>query len=399
MDPLDLGPQDPRAAMLRGQPPPLSRAQLIAQQQRELEAAQREQQAAYQPIDRAPMEEAYRKRAQSGGTQLLTALAAQQAGKDFAPFEAHYLKQAAAARAPMEMAGGTMTEQGFIEDPMHKQNLNIKRIDARAANLERALQGNITAEEGERLRRDLAKERQDFQTVQNQLQRDNMRVLKGMTAGGSDGQERATFEGYTPAGVRVVTDRQGRTYTMEGGKQTPYEGVITPKAGYEKQVVEASDLLGQSARAGALAARVKSLPELTGLQSTVLGVTPSFAQSKVGGLMGMDESALQTRSAVLREAAQEINALYGAALSAGESKRAEGFMPNANDDPATMYRKLIEAQRWASDKARQISPAASSAAAQRTGLPADASLTVVRTGTRNGKKVQQMSDGSIRDAQ
>ena len=44
-------------------------------------------------------------------------------------------------------------------------------------------------------------------------------------------------------------------------------------------------------------------------------------------------------------------------------------MPNANDDPATMHRKLTEAQRWASDKAQQISPAAANAAGQRTGLP------------------------------
>jgi hypothetical protein len=168
-----------RAALLRGQQMaqqpmfgqgqpmpaqmPANRAQMMQRQQQELAQASQAQEQAYQPIDRAPMEQAYQQRAQSGGMHLLTALAAQQAGPSFEPIQAHFLKQATAAQAPMKMAGGTMTEQGFIEDPSYRQDLGIKRADAKVANLERALQGNITADEGERLKKDLQKAQQEFQ--------------------------------------------------------------------------------------------------------------------------------------------------------------------------------------------------------------------------------------------
>ena len=231
---------------------------MIQRQQQELARAQQAQEAAYQPIDRAPMEQAYQKRAQSGGTQLLAALAAQQAGAGFEPFQAHYLKQAAAARAPMQMDGGTMTEQGFIEDPNYTRNLNIKRADAKAANLERALQGNITAEEGERLKKELQATQQEFVASQNALQRDNMRVLKSMSAGGAgdDGLSKATIEGYTPEGKRVVTDKQGIPYVVDivNGRptQTVYNGQIIPKATQEKNVATATEHLASAEGASAL---------------------------------------------------------------------------------------------------------------------------------------------------
>jgi hypothetical protein len=170
-----------QAALLRGQMPG-NRAQMIQRQQQELAQAQQAQEAAYQPIDRAPMEQAYQQRAQSGGTQLLAALAAQQAGAGFEPFQAHYLKQAAASRAPMQMDGGTMTEQGFIEDPNHARNLNIRRADAKAANLERALQGSITAEEGERLKKELQKTQQDFQREMQKSQQAQSSMLAGQAS-------------------------------------------------------------------------------------------------------------------------------------------------------------------------------------------------------------------------
>ena len=70
--------------------------------------------------DRAPIEQAYQTRARGGGDKTILALAAGEAGREMQPFQAQFLKQAAEARSPMKMAGGTMTETGFIEDPTYK---------------------------------------------------------------------------------------------------------------------------------------------------------------------------------------------------------------------------------------------------------------------------------------
>jgi len=114
-------------------------------------AALQEQSDAYKPPDRKGMEEMYQKHAASGDDQMLLAMAAQQAGEGFKPMQAQFLKQAAAAREPMKMAGGTMTPQGFIEDPGYQTELAARRSDAKVKSIEAALQQNLTAQERRRL--------------------------------------------------------------------------------------------------------------------------------------------------------------------------------------------------------------------------------------------------------
>jgi len=151
-------------------------------------AALDEQAASYKPLDRGPMEAAFQKR-QEGGTQAtLLALAAQQAGEGFAPTQAHFLKQAAAAKEPMKMTGGTMTAEGFVEDPAYNLEQQAKRSDAKVKAIEAALAQNLTAQERRRL-----------QIVQSQDKQRHDQILLALgqaRAGqGSEGREARIQQG------------------------------------------------------------------------------------------------------------------------------------------------------------------------------------------------------------
>jgi hypothetical protein len=115
------------------------------------EQAFADQQRLLAPPDRRGMEEMYRKQSAGGMNKLMLALAAQQAGPSFEPFQAQALKQYGESQAPMKMTGGTMTDQGFIEDPAHAQELQLKQIEARITALDQARKGNLTMQENRRL--------------------------------------------------------------------------------------------------------------------------------------------------------------------------------------------------------------------------------------------------------
>jgi hypothetical protein len=142
-------PNTPDISDLNAQNDPLLR-QEAALRQRQQDAFA-EQARLSVPGDRTAMEEAYGKQAEGGNRKLLLALAAQQAGKGFEPFQEHALKQAAAATAPMKMTGGTMTPEGFIADPGHAEEMNLKRADANLKAIDAALQQNLTQQERRRL--------------------------------------------------------------------------------------------------------------------------------------------------------------------------------------------------------------------------------------------------------
>ena len=67
--------------------------------------------------DMTAMNEYARQRGRQGSFAMLNSLLANSAGENFAPQEASYLKQAMAARDPLEVSGGMLTNKGFVEDP------------------------------------------------------------------------------------------------------------------------------------------------------------------------------------------------------------------------------------------------------------------------------------------
>jgi hypothetical protein len=185
-------------------------------------AALQEQSDAYKQPDRKAMTEAYGKRAAAGDDQMLLAMAAQQAGPSFAPMQAHFLKQSAAAQEPMKMAGGTMTPQGFVEDPGYQTELAAKRSDAKVKAIESALQQNLTAQERRRLEVVQAQEKARHEQV--------LLALGAMRANGSGSDVAGGGEvGTTPQGAPVFRTKNGSLITYEAGQPRPYTGDIGSK--------------------------------------------------------------------------------------------------------------------------------------------------------------------------
>ena len=67
--------------------------------------------------DMTAMNEYARQRSQGGDLDMLNSLAAAYAGERYAPNQASHLKRAMAARGPLEVSGGMLTNKGFVEDP------------------------------------------------------------------------------------------------------------------------------------------------------------------------------------------------------------------------------------------------------------------------------------------
>jgi hypothetical protein len=67
--------------------------------------------------DMTAMNEYARQRSQGGDLDMLNSLAAAYAGERYASNQASHLKRAMAARDPLEVSGGMLTNKGFVEDP------------------------------------------------------------------------------------------------------------------------------------------------------------------------------------------------------------------------------------------------------------------------------------------
>ena len=121
-----------------------------------------------------------------------------------------------------------------------------------------------------------------------------------------------------------------------------------------------------ASRADEIIKKVESNPEAFGITANVLSMLPNAVQGRATGLL-LDEDTLKVRSDVLRQAAMEINELYGAALSAGESARAATFIPDAKDPPNVVIDKLKSARDWGYANANKHGSAIKESAQLRSG--------------------------------
>lgn len=244
------------------------------------------------------------------------------------------MKDANSARGPMEVDGGYMLENGqFIENPIAATNREEKRQD-------RALTLAVTS-------------------AQNAL---NKRL-----------QNEATFQqtGYTPQGQQIVTNRTGMNYLLTQGPNgepvyTPYSGASVPKATWDKNVQTAQEASASADRSDKIIKQVEENPDAFSMTAGAISYLPQFAQGRAAKLM-LDKNALETRTNVLRQAAQEISSLYGAALSLGEQQRANTFIPNEKDPPEVVIQKLKAARDWAKTTSKQFGSGVESAAGARAG--------------------------------
>jgi hypothetical protein len=272
-------------------------------------------------------------------------------------------KQALAARQPR------VSDRG-VADPLtgkfayHPEYLR-ERDEAALAGLEQKSAGSRERFEAER--RAFA----DKQELQRQRM-DDMKELRRMSA--ANGQVGA-FQpaGFTPDGKSVVTNtKSGVNYVLQMNPDgtpnyIPYGGVYTPKNTFDKAVVEAQDQLSAASRADALIKRIETNPDAFGVTAAAIGLLPGKAQGWAAGMAGLSREQMNLRAQVTRDAAMELNRIYGAAQSAGELARAAAWAPNATDDFDTTITKLQAARDWARDNARQAGPGVVNAAQQRAG--------------------------------
>lgn len=244
------------------------------------------------------------------------------------------MKDASAARGPMEVEGGYLLENGqLVENPFAAANREEKRQD-------RALSLAVSS-------------------AQNAM---NKRLSNEMT-----------FQqtGYTPDGQQIVTNRTGMNYTISQGPDgqpvyKPYSGASVPKTTWDKNVQSVQEANASADRSDAILKQVEQNPDAFSMTAGAISYLPQIAQGRAAKYL-LDDKALETRTNVLRGAAAEISALYGAALSLGEQQRANTFIPNEKDPPEVVIEKLKAARDWARNTAKQYGGGVSNAAAARSG--------------------------------
>lgn len=99
-------------------------------------------------------------------------------------------------------------------------------------------------------------------------------------------------------------------------------------------------------RIGNIIETAKKNEEAFGVVPAAASMLPNFIGSRITS-KALTPEQRQARADVMRQAAQEIHALYGAALSRGEAGRANSFAPNPNDDYESVMSKLKSAQNYA----------------------------------------------------
>ena len=309
---------------------------------------------------------------EQGQTAMLNALAAQYAGESFQPLQTQFLRRAAAAQEPMKIGGGMLTPDGqFMRDPVAARTQELARLDR----LIGAEQDDISAEERTAQARIDRLERDRQMIEQKELDRELRRSLAETVRANRQGSQAGTFSqsGFTPTGQQVVTNsKSGVSYLLtvqpDGTPNyTPYQGPMIPKGSFDKDVAAVADLAGVSARADKLIEQVESNPTAFGLRSAAVAAVPGSLQGYAAKAVGLTPQQLEARSLVLRQAAQEINELYGAALSMGEQARANTFLPNPADPPEMLLSKLKAARDWAKTQTSRYGPGVNAAALARSG--------------------------------
>jgi len=244
---------------------------LMSERQR---AAEQEQQA-LRPVDPARMQEMVQQRQQAAQQQTMMALAAQQAGEGFDAFQRHALGQAAQARAPLRMTGGTLTSEGWVADEYAAHELAIKRADAKVRSIDMALERNVTAQQRAELQRERTQAQKDAQHERTEGQKFIAALVHGGGAGGVNAAGGGEV-GSTPTGAPVFRTKTGSLITYEGGQPKPYTGEIGAKrenqghandserlaAGFHQRMVTVSPRIDELEAKGRSTATTQNLQQI-----------------------------------------------------------------------------------------------------------------------------------------
>lgn len=328
-------------------------------------------------VDTSALQAYAKQQGQAGDAAMLNALAAQFAGENFQPVQTQYLKRALAAQEPMKVGQGMLTPDGqYIKDPFAARDTRRASLERQYNTLGVALDRQEARDQARQDRLDKIADdqryRNDRAVADERYRRDMIELRRDAIASKSEPGS-FTHEGFTPDNKRVVTNsKSGASYVLtlnpDGTPNyAPYGGSVIPKSSYEKEVSAATEALASAKRSDDIIQKVEANPEAFGIGASLVSMLPNAVQGRVGNMV-LNSETMKTRSDVLRQAAQEINQLYGAALSAGESARAATFIPDAKDPPELIIQKLKAARDWAYSNASKHGTAIRQSAESR-GVP------------------------------
>lgn len=145
-------------------------------------ALERQQQALEQPADYSQLGSYAKQRAGESRRQLVLALAAQRAGKDFAPVAQHFLRASESQQGPVSVTGGLVNEGGeFVADPQFQRQRQREQITQQMGRLDTQEQAAAQfATEQARRAEEAAGRREDRQATREATaaQREDTRGLR-----------------------------------------------------------------------------------------------------------------------------------------------------------------------------------------------------------------------------
>ena len=111
--------QNPTGMLTQSVTPGMTLPQALnAYRKRAADLYQRGEQLYNAEPDLSALQEFAKSRSDEGNSSLLNAMAAQFAGEQFQPVQAHLLKKATAAQEPLKLGSGLLTSEGkYIKDP------------------------------------------------------------------------------------------------------------------------------------------------------------------------------------------------------------------------------------------------------------------------------------------
>jgi len=265
---------------------------------------------------------ARQRREQSNRDLMLALTLGAKGGEAFQPAAGHVLTQALKSGGDYEIPGGwgTVTDKGVVWNPEKQEQADLQRLTTIYA---------------------------------AQVRAENARAIADFKAGQGPRPRGLQHIGATPAGETVSFNQDdGQNYVVRGGKVQPYTGPVLSQATLDKQAEGAQKALAGVGRMEYLMQRVKQNPRAFGGLTSLAQYTGNWAGSRITAAQ-LSPQEQQVRGEVLREAAQVVNELYGAALSLGEQSRATGFVPDAGDTPDIVMNKLHAAVNWARMKSQE----------------------------------------------
>lgn len=224
---------------------------------------------------------------------------------------------------------------------------------------------------------DTGDEMTPWQRSQLDVQERRLAQSEATNAAAAKRQEEIENRRNRPQATGYVSAKTGNPLRFDpgGGNYMDGDNVVD-----SSELVSAGDFNKELTNAREVAAGITRAQQLKSLveenktafekskvnQARVKGMIPFVGEQAANSVFTQDEQ--KVRATVARDAAQIINELYGAALSAGESGRAQGFTPGESDTLEMLLPKLDSAVEWAAQKEKGLLPGAVSKARAQLGV-------------------------------